>query len=142
MLPVMNRFKLLLSASLLLSSSLPVAAANSKAAEQAGAILFRDKGCAYCHGATGAGGKKGPDLSGIRTDKLWPPDKIATQIRDGGQKMPPFADSVTDAEIADLVAYLRAKHRPVPAPSEESSPGPGRPVAPQVIPPSAPQQHP
>jgi mono/diheme cytochrome c family protein len=136
----MNRFKLLFSASLLVSAALPAAAANSKAAEQAGAVLFRDKGCAFCHGATGAGGKKGPDLSGIRTDKLWPPDKIAAQIRDGGQKMPPFADSVTDAEIADLVAYLRAKHRPTPSadvPSGESTHLPGRPVTP-VKPPSEP----
>ena len=91
-------------------------ASKSKAAEEAGAVLFRDKGCAYCHGADGSGGKKGPNLSGIRTDKLWPPDKITSQIQNGGQKMPPFADSLTDAEIAELVAYLRAKQKPVPAP--------------------------
>jgi mono/diheme cytochrome c family protein len=98
---------------------------KEKAAEQAGAILFRDKGCAYCHGAGGSGGKKGPDLSGLRTDKLWPPDKITNQILNGGQKMPPFADSLTDAEIAQLVAYLRAKQRPIPPPVATSPPPPG-----------------
>jgi mono/diheme cytochrome c family protein len=92
------------------------AASKTKAAEEAGAVLFRDKGCSYCHGATGGGGKKGPDLRGIRTDKLWPPEKITAQILNGGQKMPPFSDSLTDAEIAQLVAYLRAKERPVPPP--------------------------
>jgi mono/diheme cytochrome c family protein len=46
---------------------------KAKAAEEAGAVLFRDKGCAYCHGVGGSGGKKGPDLSGLRTDKLWTP---------------------------------------------------------------------
>jgi mono/diheme cytochrome c family protein len=85
--------------------------------EEAGSILFRDKGCAHCHGAGGTGGKKGPDLSGIRTDKLWTPEKITHQILEGGQKMPPFSDSLTEAEITQLVAYLRAKHRPIPPPS-------------------------
>jgi mono/diheme cytochrome c family protein len=90
---------------------------RTKAAEQAGALLFRDKGCVHCHGAGGAGGKKGPDLTGLRKDKLWPPAKITNQILNGGQKMPPFSDSLTDAEVAQLIAYLRARHRPVPPPA-------------------------
>ena len=69
--------------------------------------------------------KKGPDLSGLRADKLWPPDKITHQILNGGQKMPPFADSLTDAEIAQLVAYLRAKQRPIPPPVATPPPPPG-----------------
>jgi mono/diheme cytochrome c family protein len=93
---------------------------KSKAAEQAGALLFRDKGCAYCHGAGGVGGKKAPSLIGLRTDKAWPPEKISSQILNGGQKMPPFSDSVTDEQVAQLVAYLRAKHRPVPPPATAS----------------------
>ena len=102
----------------------PLLAANPKADEAAGALLFRDKGCAHCHGAGGTGGKKGPNLSGIRTDKLWTPAKITDQILNGGQKMPPFADSLTDAQIAQLVAYLRAKNRPVPPPVETPPPPP------------------
>jgi len=98
---------------------------KGKAAEEAGAVLFRDKGCAYCHGAGGSGGKKGPDLSGLRTDKLWPPEKITNQILNGGQKMPPFADSLTDVEVAQLVAYLRARQRPIPPPSDTPPPPPG-----------------
>ena len=90
---------------------------KTRAAEEAGAVLFRDKGCAYCHGAGGSGGKKGPDLSLIRTDKLWTPANITHQILNGGPKMPPFSDSLTDAEVAELVAYLRAKQRPVPPPA-------------------------
>jgi len=90
---------------------------KAKAAEQAGAFLFRDKGCAHCHGAGGTGGKKGPDLTGLRKDKLWTPVKITGQILNGGQKMPPFSDSLTDVEVAQLIAYLRAKHRPVPPPA-------------------------
>ena len=86
----------------------------------AGAILFRDKGCARCHGADLQGTKKAPTLANIRDDKNWPPDKIAKQILNGGQKMPPFADALSDPQIAQIVAYLRAKHRPVlppPAPA-------------------------
>jgi ubiquinol-cytochrome c reductase cytochrome b subunit len=86
-------------------------------AEQAGALLFRDKGCAYCHGTGGIGGKKGPDLTDLRKDKLWTPAKITDQILNGGQKMPPFRESVSDEEAAQLVAWLRAKHRPVAPPS-------------------------
>jgi mono/diheme cytochrome c family protein len=94
------------------------AASKTSAAEQAGAVLFRDKGCAFCHGAGGSGGSnRGPDLAGIRTDKLWTPANITHQILNGGQKMPPFSDSLTDAEVAELVAYLRAKQRPVPPPA-------------------------
>jgi mono/diheme cytochrome c family protein len=100
------------------------AESKTKAAEEAGAVLFRDKGCAYCHGADGTGGKKGPNLSRLRTDKLWPPDKITNQILNGGQKMPPFSDSLTDVEIAQLVAYLRAKQKPVPPPIAAPPPAP------------------
>ena len=88
--------------------------ARTKVAEQAGALLFRDKGCAHCHGAGGTGGKKGPDLTGLRKDKFWTPAKITDQILNGGQKMPPFSDSLTDEQVAQLIAYLRAKHRPAP----------------------------
>jgi len=94
--------------------SLPaVAAADKKADEMAGALLFRDKGCAHCHGEGGIGAKKGPPLFDIQKDKQWTLEKLTNQILNGGQKMPPFADSLTDAEVAQLVAYLRAKHRPV-----------------------------
>lgn len=93
------------------------AIAQTATAEQAGAILFRDKGCAHCHGADGTGTEKAPSLGGLRTDKNWPPARITGQILNGGQKMPPFGDSVTDEEAAQLVAYLRARHKPTPPPA-------------------------
>ncbi|MGP8174767.1 MAG: c-type cytochrome [Terracidiphilus sp.] len=97
---------------------------HDKAGEQAGALLFRDKGCAHCHGAGGEGTKKAPSLAGLRKNKDWPPAKITHQILNGGQKMPPFGDSLTDEQIAQLVAYLRAKHRPVPPPAAAPPPQP------------------
>ncbi|MGD0890916.1 MAG: cytochrome c [Terracidiphilus sp.] len=102
-----------------LLSARPVLASSTKADEQAGAVLFRDKGCAFCHGVGGIGSKKAPSLVDIRKDKSWPPAKMTTQILNGGQKMPPFSDSLTDPQIAQLVAYLRAKNRPVPPPAQQ-----------------------
>ena len=89
-------------------------AAGAKPAEQAGATLFRDKGCAYCHGASAQGTQKGPSLADVR--KTMKPAQIAAQIENGGQKMPSFSDSLSHDEVAQLIAYLRAKHRPVAAP--------------------------
>ena len=96
---------------------------STKAAEQAGALLFRDKGCAHCHGDGGIGTKKAPSLIDLRKNKQWTPAKITDQIMNGGQKMPPFSDSLTDQEIAQLVAYLRAKHRPIPPPAPPAPAG-------------------
>jgi mono/diheme cytochrome c family protein len=110
--------KYALLAAILPFAALPAhAGSTTKVAEQAGAVLFRDKGCAHCHGVGGIGGKKAPALVDLRKNKLCPAGKISAQILNGGQKMPPFSDSVTDQEVAQLVAYLRAKHRPVPAPA-------------------------
>ena len=124
---VMLRVKLLLPVLFLLPAIPPSAALSGDkeaAAEQAGATLFREKGCSYCHGEGGTGGKKGPSLAGLSTDKQWTAEKITSQILNGGQKMPPFGDSVTDEEIAQLVAYLRARNRPAPPPEPAAQAGP------------------
>jgi mono/diheme cytochrome c family protein len=95
----------------------PVRAASSSHADQvAGAVLYRDKGCAHCHGPALEGSKKAPPLASIQKDKAWTPAKMTDQILNGGKKMPPFADSLTDQEVAQIVAYLRARNRPVPPP--------------------------
>jgi mono/diheme cytochrome c family protein len=87
--------------------------------------LFRDKGCAYCHGPGGVGTKKAPSLVNIRENKTWPPEQMTEQILNGGDKMPPFRDSLSDEEIAKLIVYLRAKHRPVPPPlPNDATPAP------------------
>ena len=89
-------------------------AENPKTPEAIGATLFRDKGCAYCHGANTQGTPKGPSLENVRKKMKAP--QIVAQIKNGGQKMPSFEDALSNDEIAQLVAYLRAKHRPLPAP--------------------------
>ena len=118
--------RLFLAALLLSSLGLIAFAADSDpdADAKAGAVLFRDKGCAYCHGATLEGTKKAPALVEVQKDKAWTPEKMTDQILNGGQKMPPFRDSLSDEEIAQLVAYLRAKRRPIPPPLPEGASAP------------------
>jgi mono/diheme cytochrome c family protein len=125
----MSRVKLFpfpLILSLIVASTLPLFAAPQKSedAAKAGAALFSDKGCTYCHGSAGQGAKKGPALTDVWKDKTWTNEKITNQILNGGQKMPPFQDSVTDDEVKDLIAWLRAKNRPIPppAPPQDSAP--------------------
>lgn len=102
--------------------AIPVpASASSKDQEEEGAILFRDKGCAYCHGVGAVGTKKAPALIDLWKDKSWTTEKITNQILNGGQKMPPFRDSVTDEEVGELITYLRAKTKPLPRPSADDT---------------------
>jgi mono/diheme cytochrome c family protein len=119
-----RRFGILLLVITIAAPTQALFAANTKAAEQAGATLFRDKGCAYCHGATAQGTQKGPSLANVR--KTMKPAQISAQIENGGQKMPSFSDSLSHDEVAQLVAWLRAKHRPapdpVPTPAQTSTP--------------------
>jgi len=113
---------LLLFALVAISTAGYAESSKTKADELAGAALFRDQGCAHCHGVGGTGGKKGPDLAGLPKEKEWTPEKITKQILNGGQKMPPFSDALTDAQIGQLVLYLRAKHRPEPPPAPAADP--------------------
>ena len=87
---------------------------STKADEMAGALLFQQQDCAHCHGPEGIGGKKAPPLTNLHKNKVWTPEKITHQILNGGLKMPPFGDSLTDPQVAQLVAYLTAKHKPKP----------------------------
>ncbi len=96
-----------------------LSASSKNDAEKAGAVLFRDKGCTYCHGVGAVGTKKAPALTRLYKDKVWTPEKITNQILNGGQKMPPFSDSVTDEDVTNLIAYLRAKNKPIPPPAEQ-----------------------
>jgi mono/diheme cytochrome c family protein len=125
-----------LPALLLFCVAISASAESTAGDEKAGAVLFRDKGCAFCHGIGGVGTKKAPSLADLRKNKEWTPKKITGQIMNGGQKMPPFEDSLTDQEIAQLVAYLRAKKRPIAPPAPTPPPAPAAtPAPPPTTPP-------
>jgi mono/diheme cytochrome c family protein len=102
---------------LLYGSAALVYGSDTKSAEMAGAVLYRDKGCGFCHGASLEGTKKAPALAEIRKQKAWTSEKISGQILEGGTKMPPFRESLSDDEIQQLIAFLRSKNRPVPPPA-------------------------
>lgn len=119
----------ILTLGLILPSATTALAAPQRGDESAknGAKLFSDKGCTYCHGSVGQGAKKGPALTDLWKDKTWTNEKITKQILNGGQKMPPFQDSVSDEEVTDLVAWLKAKNKPVPPPADNQNQSPGAP---------------
>ncbi|MGH9742714.1 MAG: cytochrome b N-terminal domain-containing protein [Candidatus Acidiferrum sp.] len=76
---------------------------------QEGAVLFRSKGCEYCHEISGYGGHRGPSLTYI-ADRL-PADQITIRIVNGGTNMPAFGGILTSSELKDLVAFLGSRSR-------------------------------
>ena len=97
--------------------------ANLVRALEAGAVLYQDH-CAACHGAQGEGGALAdgrrviPPLAGNRTVTQEPPANLVRSIALGGFgaptagnprpfSMPPFAQVLTEGQIADLATYLR-----------------------------------
>src|SRR5579875_3316372 len=85
------------------------ARAASTADRDAGAQIFKDKGCEHCHGVDGAGTERGPALRTV--GKQMHRDQIAEQIRQGGKQMPPFGDVLSEDEMRKLVDYLAHKKK-------------------------------
>jgi cytochrome c6 len=88
-----------------------LAANTMSLAQGAGADIYKSK-CQMCHGADGSGntpaGKStkanpfnSPDIMKMSDDDL-----IAV-TKKGRNKMPAFAGKLTDAQITDVVAYIR-----------------------------------
>ena len=69
-----------------------------------GAAVFTSAGCGSCHtfGPANSKGTVGPKLDGIDRSK----EEIEQQVRNGGGGMPPFGDSLSDAEIAAVADYV------------------------------------
>ena len=87
-------------------------------AKAEGAQVFANSGCQHCHGQAGEGTKKGPSLQDVR--KRMDEAQIKDQIKHGGKSMPAFADSLDDAQLEELVKFLRAKKwPPIPAPTAQ-----------------------
>jgi mono/diheme cytochrome c family protein len=75
---------------------------------------FREK-CAMCHGPDGAGSEVGksmnvPDLRSQAVQKL-PDAELAQVISDGKAGMPPFKNSLSEAQIHALVTHIRSLRR-------------------------------
>jgi cytochrome c2 len=69
--------------------------------------------CSVCHNADSEEKKMGPGLKGLfKKDKMSngkaPTEaNVKAKINEGGGGMPPYSDTLTDAEKADLIAYLK-----------------------------------
>ena len=86
-------------------------APSARAADDAGAQTYKSN-CVVCHGADGTGtptGKslKAPDLHSDAVQKMTVAQMV-TQVADGKNNMPPFKSTLTDDQIKDVVAYVRA----------------------------------
>lgn len=82
------------------------AAPQTQGDAAAGAQAWVAKSCAGCHGANAEGGV-GPKLAGTAL----PFDTVKNTVRNGkGAGMPKFAaDQVSDADIANIYAWLKTK---------------------------------
>ncbi len=68
-----------------------------------GASLYVTQGCASCHALEGRGGVVGTAIADADEET------IAKRVRQGPVGMPRFSTTgLTDAEIADITAYLRS----------------------------------
>ena len=74
-----------------------------------GAVLFDEKGCLNCHLVQGWGGRRGPDLTYIG-DELTK-DNMVIRIVNGGVNMPAFGNTLSPADIDNLVAFLASRRR-------------------------------
>ena len=75
-----------------------------------GKALFMKNMCYTCHGTAGQGGDRG---SGPRIAyDLWPWEGFVQQVRRPRETMPRYdAMHVSDADLADIYAYLAAQKR-------------------------------
>ena len=84
------------------------------AQEAHGQRLYRIA-CANCHGEGAIPASKGPGMSGIMKNKYLPSGLPATDehVRDsivrGRRMMPGFASQLSEADVADLIAYLKTQ---------------------------------
>jgi mono/diheme cytochrome c family protein len=90
------------------SNAAPKAAASSGNAEN-GKKLFLSDGCYECHGRQAQGGAAGPRLG----PGPLPLAAILKYVRQPSGQMPPYtAKVISDAELADVYAYLQSLPQP------------------------------
>lgn len=74
-----------------------------------GKLVFEKKGCWQCHGHEGQGGAAGPRLANTQL----PEEGLIQFVHNTNGQMPPFSEKlVSDAELADVWAYLQSRPKP------------------------------
>jgi mono/diheme cytochrome c family protein len=71
---------------------------------EAGAAVFESAGCGGCHtlAAAGSTGSVGPSLDGSNLSEAL----VTSRVTSGKGAMPPFADQLSQKQIADVAAYV------------------------------------
>jgi ubiquinol-cytochrome c reductase cytochrome c subunit len=88
-------------------------AANAKRVE-AGAALYKKKGCYECHVQEAQGGPQGPRLG----PNPIPLPRFTAYVRNPTGEMPPFTERVlTTRELEDIYAFLQSRQQPTPVAS-------------------------
>jgi mono/diheme cytochrome c family protein len=80
-------------------------------AQSAGGDIYKSK-CIICHGADGLGGTpsgKALKAASFKDPALVkaPDTELFAAIKNGKNKMPPYGGKLTDAEIKQVLAYVR-----------------------------------
>jgi cytochrome c6 len=81
-------------------------------AQSSGESVYKAS-CASCHGATGtpsAGMAKMLNVKPVSDPDIQKltPEQMFTSVKEGKNKMKPFKDKLTDAQIKDSVTYYRS----------------------------------
>jgi ubiquinol-cytochrome c reductase cytochrome c subunit len=99
----------LATAGVLLANALFARSAWAEPSAANGRMLFAAVGCYSCHGYEGQGGAAGPRIA---PDPL-PYDGLAAFVRTTSREMPPYSEKIlSDANLADIYAYLQSVPRP------------------------------
>lgn len=89
--------------------SCALCAAQGSGSAENGKLVFIKNGCARCHGTQGQGGAG----ARLAPNPLALPALIK-YVRNPSGGMPPYTNQVTDAELADIRAYLATVPPPPP----------------------------
>jgi mono/diheme cytochrome c family protein len=104
------RLSLALASFALLASACSEGAKPPAASADDSPRVLYERNCAVCHGPRGEGKQLGTlNVPPLREGRALtdPDDRILSQIRDGGNGMPPFKYSLDDRQIADLARHIR-----------------------------------
>jgi cytochrome c len=87
-------------------------AQDTKAMVDRGEDIFKGR-CEICHFAASSEKKVGPGLRGLMkggkrgTPQRWDTAAVTRVIQNGGKDMPGFRAEINEAQLRDLLAYLR-----------------------------------
>ena len=85
------------------SAATTTTAITSQSDAERGLVIFRNQGCANCHGGDKATGNLGPPLNNL----TFPEEGLLRQVRAGAKPMPAFSpEKLPDGDVKLIYAYL------------------------------------